>query len=132
MTPNNMLVGAGFIGGGVLLILFGIGKSKKCSGKAIGKITGIRRYDEREKDGSRRDFYSPEFEYEVDGQIYHGVGSSNYRERNSIQVGGSIEVHYNPKNPKEHFIQGGGKLLPMVGGVAILAGIIMIATAFQG
>ena len=38
---NNILVGAGFIGVGALLIVSGIRKNKRCSGVVVGKITGV-------------------------------------------------------------------------------------------
>lgn len=132
MATNNILIGAGLIGFGAILILIGIGKNKKCSGRAVGKITGIRRYIERDKEGRSQDLYSPEFEYEVNGQIYHGVGSTNYRERNSIRIGDTIEVYYNPNKPQEHFTKGGGKLLPMAGALGVVAGIVSIFTALNG
>lgn len=38
MVSTNILIGAGFIGVGALLIVLGIRKSIKCSGRTVGVI----------------------------------------------------------------------------------------------
>ena len=72
MALNNILVGAGFIGVGALLIVLGIRKNKRCSGVVVGKITGVHEDVTTDDDGFNSYSYSPEFEYEVNGKVYFG------------------------------------------------------------
>ena len=74
MVPNSILIGAGFIGVGLLLIVLGFRKNKRCSGRTVGRITGVREYQETDDEGFNHYFYYPQFEYVVNGQIYHGEG----------------------------------------------------------
>lgn len=130
MTLNNILVGVGFIVVGVVVILLGIRKNMRCSGKAVGRIIGVREEHDTDDDGYNRYTYLPEFEYEVNGQIYHGTGSTRYSNSRKIKIGGSIKVFYNPKKPEENFAKGGGAILPFLGIVAIIIGLVCIYSAF--
>ena len=78
MVSNNILTGIGFIGVGVLLIVLGIRKNKICSCKTVGRITGIKETEDTDDEGFKFYSYLPEFEYEVNGQIYHGTGNTAY------------------------------------------------------
>lgn len=129
MTSNHILIGAGFIGVGALMIVLGVKKIKRCSGKCIGRITGVREDQDTDDDGFNYYSYSPEFEYEVNGQIYHGTGNTAYSKRKKIQIGGNIKVFYNPNKPEEHYTKGGGGVQPFLGMIAITVGVILIATA---
>lgn len=129
MVSNNILAGIGFIGVGMLLIVLGIRKNKRCSCKAFGRITGIKESEDTDDEGFKYYSYSPEFEFEVNGQIYHGIGNTAHSKRKRIQIGGSINVFYNPNKPNEHFTKGGRAILPLLGIVSIIFGAIYIATA---
>ena len=56
----------------------GVKTIRKCNSKTIGKITGISESEDKDSENQRTIYYSPEFEYEVDGQIYHGTGDTSY------------------------------------------------------
>ena len=129
MVSNNILAGIGFISVGMLLIVLGIRKNKRCSCKAVGRITGIKESEDTDDEGFKHYSYLPEFEFEVNGQIYHGIGNTAYSKRKKIQIGGSINVFYNPNKPNEHFTKGGGGIMPLLGIVSIIFGAIYIATA---
>ena len=129
---NNILIGAGFIVVGVLLIVLGIRKIIKCSGRTVGRITGVREYQETDDEGFNHYFYSPQFEYVVNGQIYRGEGNKGYSKSNKIQIGGGIKVIYNPKNPSECFTKGGGFILPFIGIMLIILGVIFLTSASNG
>ena len=131
MTANNILVGAGFIGVGALLIVSGIRKNKRCSGVVVGKITGVHEDVDIDDEGYNSYSYSPEFEYEVNGKVYHGSGSRAYSKRKKIQIGGNIKVYYNPQKPNESFTKGGGLILPFLGIMSIIVGAICIYSALQ-
>lgn len=124
MPSTNILIGAGFIIIGVVVIILGIRKNIKCSGRTVGRITGVREYQETDDDGYNYYSYSPEFEYEVNGQIYHGTGCQTYNKAKKIQIGGNIKVYYNPKKPNENFTKGGGFILPFIGIMLIIVGVI--------
>ena len=66
---NNILIGAGFIVVGALLIVLGIRKKIKCSGRTVGRIIGVRESYETDDEGFNHYIYSPQFEYVVNGQI---------------------------------------------------------------
>lgn len=131
MAANNILVGAGFIGVGLLLIVLGIRKNKRCSGVVVGKITGVHEDVDIDDEGYNSYSYSPEFEYEVNGKVYHGSGSRAYSKRKKIQIGGNIKVYYNPQKPNESFTKGGGFILPFLGIMSIIVGAICIYSALQ-
>lgn len=128
MVSTNILVGAGFIGVGALLIVLGIRKSIKCSGRTVGRITGVREYQETDDEGFNHYYYSPEFEYVVNGQIYHGEGNKGYSKPRKIQIGGNIKVYYNPQKPNESFTKGGGFILPFIGIMLIIVGVIFVTS----
>lgn len=129
---NNILIGAGFIVVGVLLIVLGIRKIIKCSGRTVGRITGVREYQETDDEGFNHYFYSPQFEYVVNGQIYRGEGNKGYSKSNKIQIGGNIKVYYNPQKPNESFTKGGGFILPFIGIMLIIVGVIFFASTSNG
>ena len=129
---NNILIGAGFIVVGALLIVLGIRKKIKCSGRTVGTITGVREYQETDDEGFNHYFYSPQFEYVVNGQVYRGEGNKGYSKSNKIQIGGGIKVIYNPKKPSECFTKGGGFILPFIGIMLIIVGVIFLTSASNG
>ena len=128
---NNILIGAGFIVVGVLLIVLGIRKKIKCSGRTEGRITGVREYQETDDEGFNHYSYSPQFEYVVNGQIYRGEANKGYSKSNKIQIGGNIKVYYNPQRPNESFTKGGGFILPVLGIMLIIVGAIFIYSGLQ-
>ena len=129
MAANNILVGAGFIGVGLLLIVSGIRKNKRCSGVVVGKITGVHEDVTTDDDGFNSYSYSPEFEYEVNGQIYHSIGNTASNKKRKIKIGGEIKVFYNPDDPSESYTKGGWMIAPLLGAIAIGFGILFIITA---
>ena len=128
MALNNILVGAGFIGVGALMMALGIRKNKRCSSRIVGRITGVREYQETDDEGFNHYFYYPQFEYVVNGQIYRGEGNKGYSKSNKIQIGGNIKVYYNPQNPNESFTKGGGFILPFTGIMLIIVGVILVTS----
>ena len=128
---NNILIGAGFIVVGALLIVLGIRKKIKCSGRTVGTITGVREYQETDDEGFNHYSYSPQFEYVVNGQIYRGEANKGYSKSNKIQIGGNIKVYYNPQRPNESFTKGGGFILPVLGIMLIIVGAIFIYSGLQ-
>ena len=132
MPSTNIFVGAGFILVGVVVIILGIRKNIKCSGRTVGRIIGVREYQETDDEGFNHYFYYPQFEYVVNGQIYRGEGNKGYSKSNKIQIGGGIKVIYNPKNPSECFTKGGGFILPFIGIMLIIVGVIFFASSSNG
>lgn len=128
MVSTNILVGAGFIGVGLLLIVLGVRKNKRCSGRTVGRITSVREYQETDDEGFNHYFYYPQFEYVVNGQIYHGEGNKGYSKSNKIQIGGNIKVYYNPQKPNESFTKGGGCIMPFIGIMLIIVGVIFVTS----
>ena len=96
---------------------------KRCKNKTVGRITGISKSEDKDKDNILTTYYSPEFEYEVNGQIYHGIGDTSYEHYKKIKIGGNIKVFYNPENPEEHFTKGGGILTIFFGAFMLLIGV---------
>lgn len=132
MPSINILVGAGLIVVGVIVILLGIRKNMRCSGRTVGRIIGVREYQETDDEGFNHYFYYPQFEYVVNGQIYRGEGSKGYSKSNKIQIGGNIKVYYNPQKPNESFTKGGGFILPFIGIMLIIVGVIFLTSASNG
>ena len=99
---------------------------RKCKSKTVGRITGISESEDKDRENQFTIYYSPEFEYEVDGQIYHGTGDTSYEHYKKIKIGGDIKVYYNPENPQEHFTKGGGMLPTIFGAVAFVFGVLAL------
>ena len=117
---------------GVIVILLGIRKNIRCSGRTVGRIIGVRESQETDDEGFNHYFYYPQFEYVVNGQIYRGEGNKGYSKSNKIQIGNGIKVIYNPKNPSESFTKGGGVILPFIGIMLIILGVIFLTSASNG
>ena len=131
MESTNILVGAGLIVVGVIVIQLGIRKNIRCSGRTVGRIIGVRESQETDDEGFNHYFYYPQFEYVVNGQIYRGEGNKGYSKSNKIQIGGNIKVYYNPQKPNESFTKGGGFILPVLGIMLIIVGAIFIYSGLQ-
>ena len=132
MESTNILVGAGLIVVGVIVILLGIRKNIRCSGRTVGRIIGVRESQETDDEGFNHYFYYPQFEYVVNGQIYRGEGNKGYSKSNKIQIGGNIKVYYNTQKPNESFTKGGGFILPFIGIMLIIVGVIFFASTSNG
>ena len=126
MESTNILVGAGLIVVGVIVILLGIRKNIRCSGRTVGRIIGVRESQETDDEGLNHYIYSPQFEYVVNGQIYRGEGNKGYSKPQKIQIGGNIKVYYNPQKPNESFTKGGGCIMPFIGIMLIIVGVIFV------
>lgn len=59
--------------------------NKRCTGRTVGRITGVHEDEESDDEGFHYYSYSPEFEYEVDGQIYHSIGGKSYKKRKKFK-----------------------------------------------
>lgn len=129
MKIGYFLAGVGCIGFGALMLAVGAKTIKACSGKTVGTITGVHESEGRDRDNYITTNYSPEFEYKVDGRIYHGTGDTSYESIKKIKIGGSIKVHYNPDNPEEHYTKGGGLSMPIFGAAVLVFGVLLVFTA---
>ena len=79
------MVGVGLIAVGVIVILLGIRKKKRYSGRTVGKIIGVRESQETDDDGRTSYHYYPQFEYVVNGETYRGEGSTSYSKPQKFQ-----------------------------------------------
>ena len=122
------MVGVGLIAVGVIVILLGIRKKKRYSGRTVGKIIGVRESQETDDDGRTSYHYYPQFEYVVNGETYRGEGSTSYSKPQKIQIGGETKKKYDPKKPSKYFTRGGGLLLPFLGAMLIILGVIFLAS----
>lgn len=129
MASNNIRIGVGCIGVGGWMIVSGIRKNNRCSGRATGRITGIHESHDTDNDGNSSTSYSPVFAFEVKGRIYRGIGNIAYNKRKKVKIGGDIRICYNPMNPEEHYTKGGGVIQPFLGLMLIILGVILITTA---
>lgn len=130
MVSSYILLGSGLVGVGVLLIVSDIRKKSRCSCKVVSRITGIHENEGTDNEGFKNYSYSPEYEYEVNGQIYHDYADRSYSNPDKIQIGGNIDVYYNPEKPDEHYTKGGVKIRPLLGIGAIIIGAVLIYCYF--
>ena len=112
------------------MLVSGIKTLRRCKSRTVGRITGVSASKDRDKDNILTTYYAPEFEYEVDGQIYHGIGDTSTEHYKKIKIGGSIKVFYDPENPGEHFTKGGGLLPTIFGAVTFVFGVLGILSYF--
>ena len=130
MTAIEILISVVCTIFGAFMLVSGIKTVTSCKSKTVGRITGIHKNEGIDNEGSRDYSYSPEYEYEVDGQRYHGIAGRDYSNPDRIKIGGNIDVYYNPEKPDEHYTKGGVKLGPLVGVGAIFFGVILILSNF--
>lgn len=123
MTAIEILISIACTLFGAFMLVSGIKTVTRCKSKTIGTITGVHESEGKDREGYRTTYYSPEFEYEVNGQIYHGIGDTSYERYKKIKIGGNIKVFYNPENPEEHFTKGGGILTIFFGAFMLLIGV---------
>lgn len=126
----HVLLSIGLIVVGALMFVSGIKSNRRCTRKTVGRITGVHESESTDDAGYKFYSYSPEYEYEVNGQIYHGCGGRSYKKRRHIQIGGSIDVFYNPDKPQEHYNKGSKNNLPMCGIGLITFGFIYMFYIF--
>ena len=129
MTIIEILISIACTLFGAFALVSGIKTVTSCKSKTVGRITGIHESEGKDREGYRTTYYSPEFEYEVDGQIYHGTGDTSYEHIKKIKIGGDIKVYYNPENPEEHFTKGGG-ILPTIFGAGTFAFGVLVLFSF--
>ena len=129
MTAIDILFSVGCICIGAFAFVSGVKTVRKCKNKTVGRITGISESEDKDRENQLTIYYSPEFEYEVDGQIYHGTGDTSYEHYTKIKIGGDIKVYYNPENPEEHFTKGGG-ILPTIFGTGTFAFGVLVLFSF--
>ena len=123
MKTIDILFSVGCICIGAFAFVSGVKTLRKCKSKTVGRITGISESEDKDRENQLTTYYSPEFEYEVNGQIYHGIGDTSYEHYKKIKIGGNIKVFYNPENPEEHFTKGGGILTIFFGAFMLLIGV---------
>ena len=119
------------IGIGAFSIVESVKTLRKCTSKTVGRITGIHESQGKDRENIPTTFYSPEFEYKVNGRIYHGVGDTSYERIKKIKIGGSIKVYYDPENPGEHFTKGGGFSMLFFGVFLLTMGLLGILIAWK-
>lgn len=78
MTAIEILISIACTFFGAFMLVSGIKTVAKCKSKTIGTITGVHESEGKDREGYHTTYYSLEFEYEVNGQIYHGIGDTSY------------------------------------------------------
>ena len=126
---GSIVLGIGLIALGAALFTSGRKRVKRCTTQTVGRITGVRESEDRDSDGYD---YTPEFEFVVNGQVYHGTANISYNRRRKVKIGGSINVFYDPEDPREYYTRGGGKSQPVMGVVFIILGVLTLPGALKG
>lgn len=130
MVSGLVLLGVGMVAIGVLTIVYGVRKNRRCSSKVVGKITRVHEDIGTDSEGSKDYAYSAEYEYEVNGQTYRGCGGRSYNVPSKIKVGGDIDIYYNPEKPDDHYTKGGTKIWPYIAAFMLAFGAIAILSGF--
>ena len=130
MELGNLVISIVCIVFGLFMLVSGVKKLKRCTYKTVGRIIDVSISEDKDQDGFLTNYYAPKFEYEVNGQIFQGVGDTNYRSERSVKIGGNINVYYNPENPDEHYTKGGVKVRYWVAIGTIFFGVLSILSQF--
>ena len=101
----------------------------RCSKSVTGKIAYIETRQEAVGRGTLINYYYPVYEYELDGQIYHGKPRQYSKYENWYQIGDCATIAYNPRNPEEIVIK---KFMGDIIGayVFLIVGIILLIIYF--
>ena len=103
------------------MILSFFRKNKRCTSKVVGRIIGVHETESTDDEGHYNgSSYEPGFSYEVNGQVYHGWGGRSYRAQSKIQIGGNIDIYYNPENPSDHYTKSSNRIVPVLIGFVFL------------
>ena len=63
----------------------------------------------------------------MNGQVYYGWGGRSYRKPSEIQIGGNIDIYYNPEKPSDHYIKRDKRIVPVIiGFVMVFVGVIFV------
>ena len=130
MELRNLLISIVCIAFGLFILVSGVKKLKRCNYKTVGRIIGVSISEDRDQDGFLTNYYAPKFEYEVNGQIFQGVGDKNYSSQRTVKIGCNINVYYDPENPSDCYTKGGGKSQPIIGAVVTVLGVAILFTSF--
>ena len=110
----------------------------RCTGETIGRIRDIVKEIDTDSDGRSHTYYTYHVDYVVNDCLYHHFvtnGSSSAKE------GSSINVHYNPDNPKDIYLGSSisassaqkqktvGIIMAWIGGAAVISCVIMLIVA---
>ena len=128
------MVGLIFLVVGILFTLSAILKKKSCTSTIEGKVIDISR--ERQISHNSRDRYGsytnsgelafyPVFEYSVNGNIYIKKSSSG-SSTSKYFIGQSIDIHYNPQNPNQYYVNPEFTTRMFSGIISTIVGLICI------
>ena len=88
---GSIVLGIGLIALGAALFISGRKRVKRCTTQTVGRITGVRESEDRDSDGDVTTDYTPEFEFVVNGQVYHGTANISYNRRRKVKIGGQTD-----------------------------------------
>lgn len=122
--------------GGIVLIVYGKRSRRKnlekYSYKTTAKIVGFQNTTRLRYQGSRNDYTdgcAPVYEYYYNGQYYTAVSSISTPSPN-LQIGSTITLHINPRNPLDIYEPEAAKVFyviaMVVGVICIIVSIILI------
>ena len=122
--------------GGILLIIYSKRlkgkKLKTCSYKTTAEIVGVYNTDHyryQDIDECYVGNFAPVYEYYYNGQYYTAVSSISTPSPN-LQIGSTITLHINPRNPLDIYEPEAGKVFyviaMVVGVICIIVSIIFI------
>lgn len=139
-----IVIGIVFIIIGLIICVVGVRKQKKCTEVTEGKIVDIAR-EVRSGDSNKsytggiqigrvsigsepREIYLyPIYEYKVNGNTYVEKSTTN---SNGAVIGQTVEIHYNPNNPRDFYSGKSGIIIQIVLGIIFsIIGIVVIFTA---
>ena len=116
---------------GVLSIIKGLQKKKRCTVSAVAMIVEVEKDDdEAGREGTRKKYtYTPIYEFVANGNTIRRSGNIYSHKKREFKAGNTVTVKYNPDKPEEFLVNGksGGKSF----GIALLLfGLVIIAIAF--
>lgn len=98
-----LLVFGFFILLGILILFKHFYLKKICTELSIGQVVDIITSHNTDSDGNTHTTLYPVFEYTVDGETY--TKKSSYGSNTcKFDLGESVDIYYNPKNPKQYFV----------------------------
>lgn len=121
---GTLMVGVILIGAGIIFIIMGRNKKKRCTEAVPGRIIDVLKERNYTDEGSNWHYY-PVYEYWTGYQTVRKKGNDYSGSKRKYRVGQTVMIRFNPQDPGE-FTVGGKTADTTIGVMLIVLGLIVV------